>query len=570
MRASSSLRAPALVALAVLALAGTAAAQTYQISQGGKALGTFDLALTRDASGATSLSSLHLTGLADLSDRLQVGSDGHALSYRLEGTARGAPVTIEAAIQAHNAALTIQQAGHSRSLDVPLPGPVVVLDNSMLDGWQLLLDRLGPKPAGESTVDVLVPQAAATGTVTLSPEGEEDVDLGGGQSRPAERIGATMKVAGQVVKLTLWRGQDGTLLAFGQPSVGLRYQLETPASAASAAAQAASQAAAVSQLEQTLARQKQCVSERDGSVTSAGATLAGSLTVPKSARPAPALLLLPGSGAVDRNGNVPPLLTNGVYRQLAYALGCQGFAVLRIDKLGIGASTGDGNAVTLQTYAQNVHDWMAWLRRQPGVDGTRVALMGHSEGGLIALYSVAEGYADPTAVVLLESPGMPLDAVILDQVTYQDRLKGASPQDIATTRTQLEAAIAAIKHSSGVSMELTGELASNPWAATFAHAAGLLRSEFAQDPAALASRVSAPVLVVQGGKDVQVTEANGRALAKAASHATYLFLPDLAHDLYQVRGSAIDHSLPDAGTPLSPVLIQALHTWLLGYLTASG
>lgn len=546
-------------------VSGAALAQSYTIEQFGKPLGTFDMSLSHGPAGTVSDSRLTLQGLAELTDHLVVDASGGAVSYRLSGTARGAAVRVDATLRAGQAEIAIDQAGQQRSVSVPLGGPVVVLDNNMLDGWQLLVQRFRAGGAASQTYDALVPQAASVGSVTVTRAGTGEVSVGG-RSVAAQRYDATLKIAGQVVAVQLWADGSGRLLAFAQPSASVRYTLQTEASKAQASASETRGEAERKALEQHLARQRECLTERNVSVRSTGQTLAGSLTVPKGAAAAPALLLIPGSGAVDRNGNVPPLITNSPYQQLAYALACDGYAVLRIDKLGIGASTGNGNDVTLQTYAQNVADWVALLRREEGVDPRRIALMGHSEGGLIALYAAAEGAVDPVTVVLLESPGLPFGQVIVDQIVEQARLRGATEAEAEAAGAQARAAVRAIEASHGSRMALTGSLAENPVAVSFAHAAGLLRSEFAQDPAALAARLRVPVLVVQGGKDVQVSPANGEALRRAAERATYLYLPDLEHGLYRSAGSAIASAMPGPGTRLSGTLLRALKTYLDGYL----
>ena len=560
-----------MLALTVALLIGLAAAQSYQIEQAGRTLGRFQIDLTPSVSGTVSNSTLTIEGAADLTDHLVANGAGHAVSYRLQGTANGRPITLRLVIQAHRAAFTIDQGGAKQSLEVTLPGPVFIIDNSMLDGWQIVAAQLKPGSSGPQRFDVLVPQVARTGTLTLTAAGTQSVRLGD-RSVEARRYDGKLEVGGTTVGVTLWLDASGRIVAFAQPSASVRYQLETASASAKASAEALAAASARSALEQHLAKQRRCVREQQVDVHSTGATLAGTLSVPtgaSSARPAPALLLLPGSGAVDRNGNAPPLITNAMYEQLAYDLGCRGYAVLRIDKLGIGASTGDANAVTLLTYAQNTAAWMALLRSTPAVDPHRIGLMGHSEGGLVALYATANGFVHPVAVVLLESPGIPMGRLIVDQLARLARLRGASPTEVAATRSQAQQAIDAIRASKGTALALTGDLAKNPVAAAFAHAAGLLRSEIDQDPAALAAHIEVPTLVVQGGKDVQVLPRNGEALAKAAPHATYLYFPHLEHDLYSTTGSAIDHASPGPGTLLAPDLLDALHAYLAGYLMAA-
>lgn len=552
-----------LLVLAVVA-AGAAQAQSYAIEQAGHRIGSFELRLAAGADGLVSTSTLELNQLATLTDRLTTDAQGHATGYHLEGTARGAPVTIDASIRADGATITVDQGGQTARPEVPLTGPVYVIDNSMLDGWQVVARRLGADAEEPWSGAVLVPQAAQAGTLTLTPGPRERVEADGG-TVDARRVDARLAVGPQVVALQLWLDADGGIVAFAQPSAQLRYvrQPAAPTSGGGASADPARQA-----LERTLDAQRACFEERDVTVRSTGETLAGSLTLPHAGRPVPALLLLPGSGAVDRDGNEPPLITNGMYRQLAYALSCQGYAVLRVDKLGIGASSGDGNAVTLDTYARNTADWIDLLRHTDGIDPRRIGLLGHSEGGLVALYTVARGVASPTAVVLLAGPGLPLGRVVADQLVAQARRAGQSQEQVDALAAQTRSALDAIRASTGVQLPLEGDLADNPVAQMFAHAAGLLRSEIDVDPAALAARVRVPMLIVQGGKDLQVDERNGEALHAAAPQATYLVLPDMSHMLARVAGPAASGLLPDAGTPVSDTLLGALRTYLAGFVLA--
>ncbi len=552
-----------LAVLAALAL-GAACAQSYAIEQAGHAIGSFELRLTAGADGWVSTSKLELTQLASMTDRLTTDAAGHATDYHLEGTARGAPITIDAAIGTDAATLTVVQGTQTVRPEVALQGPVYVIDNSMLDGWQVVANRLGVDADAPLTVDVLVPQVAQAGSLTLTPGPRETVEADGG-TVDARRVDARLSVGPQVVALQMWLDPDGRIVVFAQSNAQLRY-VRQPAGQVGGAPSAGD--AARRALERSLDSQRACFEERDVEVRSTGETLAGSLTLPTPGRPVPALLLLPGSGPVDRNGNEPPLITNGMYRQLAYALSCQGYAVLRVDKLGIGASAGDGNAVTLDTYARNTADWLDLLRHTDGIDPRRIGLMGHSEGGLVALYAVAHGVASPAAVVLLAGPGLPLGQVVADQLVAQARRAGQSQEQIDTLSAQTSTALDAIRASTGVRLPLEGALADNPVAQAFAHAAGLLRSEIDVDPADLAAHVDVPLLIVQGGKDLQVDLRNGQALHAAAPGATYLVLPEMSHMLARVTGPAVSGMLPDAGTPLSTTLLDALHAYLAGHLLA--
>ena len=312
-----------------------------------------------------------------------------------------------------------------------------------------------------------------------------------------------------------------------------------------------------------MARQSGCMRAREVVVASAGVQLHGTLTMPRSGTgPYPGLLLIPGSGPIDQNGNVPGVLDDSMYRQLAQDLSCDGAAVLRFDKQGLEPSTGNGNAATLSSYVRNVRDLAVWLGHQPEIDPRRIVLMGHSEGGLIAL--AATPSSDVAGVILLEAPGMPLARVIADQVRAQAEARGAKAAEVAHLKAEIAAALAAVRAARGETMSVSGALAQNPYAQVFSPAAGLLRSELSVDPQALAHALHVPVLVVQGGKDLQVLPENGMRLAHAAQSGTLVELPAMTHDLIRCPQAAIDCLKPPADARLDAHLITAVTTWLRG------
>ena len=129
------------------------------------------------------------------------------------------------------------------------------------------------------------------------------------------------------------------------------------------------------------------------------APIYGTLLVPDGAGPHPTLILLPGSGPVDRNGNLPGMVNDSL-RLLAEGLAESGVATLRADKRGIGASHAaapDERALRLDTYVDDTVLWMRALADDLAI--ARVGLLGHSEGALIATLAAQRAPVDRLVLV---------------------------------------------------------------------------------------------------------------------------------------------------------------------------
>ncbi len=111
--------------------------------------------------------------------------------------------------------------------------------------------------------------------------------------------------------------------------------------------------------------------------------LAGSFLVPPGPGPFAAVLMLPGSGQVDRDDNAAKLRIDA-FPQIATHVACHGFASFRFDKRGVGASGGDYWATGFNDHVADATAALSWLRSQEDVDPERVFVLGHSEGALLA------------------------------------------------------------------------------------------------------------------------------------------------------------------------------------------
>lgn len=518
----------------------------------------------------------------DVRSALLTDASGAATGYRVEGEIQGVRFEVTAAFDAFGVDLSVTQMGATQTLRLASDEPLYVVDNNLIDGVQAAVTEALRAPAETLRVAAIVPQVAALGSLQIRPGAVEPLTWRGG-TVAARRLEAVLEVAGQPVGMQIWVDDAGDILVLRQPQAGIEFVRRLATAEDEQRARELPTASPLTSAAALLEERATCVEEREVSVRSTGATLAGVLTLPSAPRGsdgergAPALLLLPGSGAVDVDGNSLPVIANSGYRQLAYSLGCQGYAVLRIAKLGIPPSTGDGNAVTLDTYADNTEAWLGLLAQQPEIDGGRLGLMGHSEGGLVALYAIASGRAAPQALVLLAAPGRNIADIVEEQVVASVRRAGGSAREAEEIRQETREAMEALRTVEGTALELSGALAQNRIAALFAHAAGLMRSQLEVQPDELLAAIVATgaleprrAVIVQGVKDLQITLEDSGRLAAAAPAATLLALPDMTHNLFDVAGPAELGLVPGPDTPISDTLLRALTSFLAGSLrTAS-
>lgn len=286
--------------------------------------------------------------------------------------------------------------------------------------------------------------------------------------------------------------------------------------------------------------------------TPAGHTLAGTLTVPKGASGrVPAVVLISGSGLQDRDSAIPGVVGYRFFRQIADALGRRGIAVLRLDDRGWGASGGDPSTATTADLADDTRAAVAWLRGRAEVDSTRIALAGHSEGGIIGPMVAADD-AQIAAVALLAGQGW----------------TGRRTSDYQLRRawTSMGLSEAQMDSMKAVNDPLREQQASQiPW----------LRWWMDHDPAPTLRRMRAPALVLQGAKDWQVAPEQAEVIAAALREGgnrdvTVRVFPGLNHLFLADPGDSATPggyaSLPSKEVP--PEVLDALADWLVERLRA--
>lgn len=323
--------------------------------------------------------------------------------------------------------------------------------------------------------------------------------------------------------------------------------------------------------------------------TEAGITLAGTLTLPPSEGTSPAVLLLSGSGAQDRDEAV---FGHRPFFVLADYLTRRGIAVLRVDDRGVGGSTGDFDKATAMDYASDAIACIAYLKSRKEINHELIGLVGHSEGGMIAPIAAVQS-PDIAFIVLIASPGLPIKEMEYSEAARTLEANGASDDLIARNRAMQESLFAVINqetNSKVVKDELTSIIEEffkglseeekkiigiseenlevyvhnqfrrihSPW----------FRFYLNFDPGTALQKVACPVLAINGEKDVQVTsKENLRAIIgalKAGGNKNYTVkeLPNLNHLLQNAETGNISEYGKIEET-MSPTALQIIGDWIL-------
>ena len=276
--------------------------------------------------------------------------------------------------------------------------------------------------------------------------------------------------------------------------------------------------------------------------------LKGSLVMP--AKPKAVVVIVPGSGPTDRDGNNPLGVAAAPYRLLAQGLAAQQVASVRIDKRGMFASRRaipDANAVTIADYAADVAGWAKVARARTGLSCAWI--LGHSEGGLVAL-AAAQRPQGLCGIVLVSSLGRPLGVVLREQLR-------ANPAN-APVLDQAETALQALERGERVD---AAPLHPGLRPLFAPQVQGYLIDLLHYDPARLAAGVRVPMLIVQGDRDIQIALADAKALAAADPRARLVVIPGANHVLKTVATedrAANAATYSDPSLPLAPGIVEAI------------
>ncbi|MFB9078818.1 alpha/beta hydrolase family protein [Flavobacterium procerum] len=274
--------------------------------------------------------------------------------------------------------------------------------------------------------------------------------------------------------------------------------------------------------------------------------LYGTLTTPDLTKKYPVALIIAGSGPTDRNGN-NPMMKNNSLKMLAEALAKNGIASLRFDKRGIGESKASAiseDVLVFENYTEDVKSWINFLKQDKRF--SKLIIIGHSEGSLIGMISGAKAdkfisiagageSADKTIKTQIASKSMkPLEDMtfpIIDSLKNGFKVKKVDPMLNSLFRPSIQ-----------------------PY----------LISWFKYDPQTEIKKLTVPILILQGNKDLQVTVKDAENLSHANKNSELLVIDKMNHIMKIIEGDqqANMESYNNETLPISETLVNKIVSFI--------
>jgi len=305
-----------------------------------------------------------------------------------------------------------------------------------------------------------------------------------------------------------------------------------------------------------------------------GFQLAGTITRPQGDGPFPAVVLITGSGAQNRDEE---LLGHRPFLVLADALTRSGIVVLRYDDRGFAESGGDASAATSVDFADDAESAVSLLRTLPYVDAGNIGIIGHSEGAIIAPI-VAQRDREVAFLVLMAGSGVDGVAVLEDQTAAILRAQQAPEAYISQVVEANLAIYATILDESRtleerkeavlqtlLTMGLPQDQAKSqisalfsPWYMTF----------LALDPADYLQDLALPVMVLNGTKDTQVSAtlhvpAIEKALLAGGNTRYTIKVYEGLNHLFQPAETGAPEEYGNIDTTIDPQVLEDVSNWIV-------
>ena len=533
--------------LTLLAASGGASAQenrSYLIFLGGAPIGREDLSVRSDASGTI------LTARTDIGPPVNLTTRRAEIRYKPDWTPTSLEVdaTIggsEIAVRSSFADGTVRSQGTEAGRPVPasqaVTGQTFVLPGVFFSAHEALGRWLATRsgPAGPQQLHAFVSpgvdvpfRIVTSGTIRMQS---------GTSTFTARTYDLRFTNATGELPLTLVTTEEGALVRVTSSSQGLDVVR--------------------SDLSSAIVRSNVFSNPGDEPlmIPAQGFNLGATLTRPSTPAPArgyPAVVLLGDFSTNDRDGSVAGVAVLG---QLAGAISKAGFLVVRYDRRGYGQSGGRSESATLSDHAEDTRAVFNWLRRRNDVDDDRVAVVGHGEGGWLALIAAARERSFAAVATIAAPSSTGSDLVLERQQRALDRMN-ATPEVRAekiALQKRIHEAVRSGRGWEGIAPAVRRQ-ADTPW----------FQSLLAFDPSVILKDVRQPLLIVHGQLDREVPIAQMEHLADLARKVSrsraveVVSVRGVNHLLIPATSGDVDEygSLTDRN--LSPDITAAVTAWL--------
>ena len=504
-------------------------------------VGNEQIALTRSADGWSIVSTGRVGAPLDtIARRVEVRytPDWRPREMTIDATVRGQAQSLHTVVDGGSAKTDFTTNGQpSQKTDAIDPNAVLLVPSAFFAPYEALAQRLKTVASG-GEIPVYTAPIMSFG-VRVGESSAQQIQT---TSRviAAKRTRVTLMTPGAPLDADIWTDETGRMIRFSVPAQSLEVVRDD--------------VAAVSSRSVPISRSN----DQQAQIPANGFSLAGTISLP-SPTPAgklPAVVLVGGSGPTDRDGlafGIP------ILGEIAGAIADAGFIVVRYDKRGIGQSGGRPESATLVDYAEDVSAAVKLLAARKDVDPKRIAVIGHSEGGSVALIAGAKDKRI-AAVGLVATPGVTGAEIVL---TQQKRLLDQSTMSAEQKQAKINQQ--KLIHDTVISGKGLEQL---PPDVRRAVDNAEFRSLLVADPAKLVANVKKPILIVHGELDTQVEPSNADkldALARQRKNAPpveTVKVPGVNHLLVPATTGEVEEYPRLANRHVSPAVTQALVAWL--------
>jgi uncharacterized protein len=451
--------------------------------------------------------------------------------YKFSAKVNSDVQNVSAVRKGESIAMTAEVRGLSIPKEAAWKANTVVLDNFIAAHYQVLLNAIAAAKPVPTEWQVVVPQRLNAAAGKLDPK----VESGSGtlDGKPVTVKTYNLELGGSLIRIT--SDANNQLMRVQVPLQQFVMKREGFVPAPEKSADTASNC-----------------SESDASFQSGTLKVPATLCTPKGLSAGtrfPVVVMVHGSGPHDRDETIGP---NKPFKDIAEGLAGSGIGSLRYDKRTFFAKDSFTPESTIAD--ETVNDAVAAVSaasKAPGVDPKRVFLLGHSLGGMMAP-SIAEHAPETHGVILMAAAAIPLDQTIERQLSAQLKATGVPQAEIDKQVQQMKQQFADIRAGKTTGTVTVFGAPAQYWSGIFQH-----------DMATDLKKLNLPVLVLQGGKDIQVVQADYDLIhtALAGKQAEFKVFPDLNHLMIAIEGPSTGAEYGKPGH-VDNALIKTIADWV--------